>query len=248
MGGSKAPQPQAPSAEERALQTAQTAALTEQNQLIKEQYEQTKLLAPYLYKQAGLVPQYDQAGKITGFTESDDPAYKLTKEVNQSLLERTRDAIAGKLPVDSNVTTGLAQEEKTLRETMAARFGPDWETSTPGIEALGNLAKTRQQVLDSARRGDISTYEALSIGRSGANAATQMGYLGAPQQNAATLAQLFGNNIQGYSQALQPYMQNRQMSLNASIAGAQSAGQAQAGMFSAGGAVVGTAAGVAIAM
>ena len=308
-GGGGTPKP---SSEERQLQAAQTQSLGFQNQMLRQQYADQQLLAPLLYKQAGLTPIYENAaavpgsavkeyiastantdfknmaseymsrhaggaptmeglknfigtvnfnqkdqmladvggfqstsgpqGKIVGFEDAPKTeAQKLRESIELRMLQRSDQALRGELPDDPNLIRGLAREEKTLRDTMSARFGPDWETGSPGIEALGDFMANKEGILYNARRDQLTTSEALGLAREGANQQRFYQGIGTATGNQSNIASLFGQQSQGYTNAIQGMRQER-------MAEGQNKAQGKAAMFGAGGAVVGTAAGVAIAM
>jgi hypothetical protein len=238
-GGGEAPQP---SQEERNLNQAQADALREQNQILKQQYEEQQLLAPVLYKQAGLNPIRDAAGKITGF--SDEPQteeQKLQKDISLQLLRRSQSALKGELPVDPNLNTALTNEEKTLRDTLQQRLGPGWETSSAGIEALSQFGKRKEELLYSARRDELTTSEALQLQRQGSTNQMLFGGVQTAQQGPSTVAALFGQNAQGYGAAAGGMRQDRSLQFQSSASGAANKGALI-------GAGLGTAAAIAIAM
>lgn len=212
MGGGKAPKP---SPQENALKAQQTALLQQQGDLLRESVRRQDLLAPILFKQAGLTPQYDEAGQITGFTEGPetpeqaaakreaaflekqarlqdllfphqlrslglqatydsqgnplsiseaplDEAGQLRKDAEIAFLRRQGAALRGELPVDPALINDLNDQDALLRETLQRRIGGDYETSTPGIEALSKFGKRREEILTSARRGDLVQAGALA--------------------------------------------------------------------------------------
>ena len=168
--GGSAPVMPGPSDEERELQRVQTDILKENQSIVREQTRQQELLAPFIYKSAGITPRFDSSGKIVGFDETPqaaDPNKALEQQIQTQLLNRSLAALRGELPVDAGLMRELGESDKRLADVFAARLGPGWETSTPGIEALTGQSLNRSQVLDAARRGDITLGESLSLARSG---------------------------------------------------------------------------------
>lgn len=221
-GGQQAPAPQ-PSSEERALQAQQTEALKQQNAILQKQYQEQRLIAPYLYKQAGLTPITDDAGNITGFTQQAEPAEdEITKNQKQiTLLDQQRSlaALRGELPVDPALTRSLDEQEKTLHNTLRGQLGTDYLTSSAGIEALDRFTQSKNNLLDASRRGDLSLAQALGIQSQQASEQTQaqlMGRLSGAVQSPLTTAQAFGQNAQGFGGAAGIY--GNQSALAAQVA------------------------------
>ena len=89
MSGGKSPKYPAPTAEELALQRTQNELLQTQMEMIRSGQLEQNMVAPYLYKQMGLIPSYDASGKLTGFTN--DPEFEkqqtLTREFQRQQME-----------------------------------------------------------------------------------------------------------------------------------------------------------------
>ncbi len=78
MGGPDYP---SPGPEERRLQTEQAELLRQQRDLLQEQLRQQQLLAPILFEESGLLPQYNESGQITGFQKGPPtPEQRLAKQ------------------------------------------------------------------------------------------------------------------------------------------------------------------------
>ena len=73
MGGDSPKYP-GPTAEETTLQRDQTELLKLQQEILRRGVAEQQAISPYLYRQLGLTPQYDAAGRLTGFTE--DPQFQ----------------------------------------------------------------------------------------------------------------------------------------------------------------------------
>src|SRR5262249_62266018 len=56
----------------------------------------------------------------------------------------------GNLDVDPAMVQQLGQQEQLFREQMRRQLGPDWETSSPGIEASNRFQQMKQTTLGSA--------------------------------------------------------------------------------------------------
>src|SRR3990172_2008136 len=110
----------------------------------------------------------NQAGFIAWDPKADELA-PLRSQIEKGFLERTQAALAGQLPVNPALLSDLAENERTLRETLRRQLGPGFETSSPGIESLGEFGQRRSELLESARRGDLTLAEQLGISRQQAN-------------------------------------------------------------------------------
>lgn len=243
MGGADVPEP---TPEENAAKAAQADNLTQQTQMLKhqqgmldEQYSQQRLLAPYLYKQAGLTPVMDDKGNITSFTATADPEQdQITanqKKITLGGQKRTLDALAGNLPVDAGTERNLGDSEQALRNRLQAQLGTDYETSSAGIQALAENTKRSTEIRDAARRGDLTLGEQLvqsSQGTSDAAAAAQTARITNPNQFGLQFANAYGSNAAGYGNASagygnlsKSYFDQRQ--LQAGVASQNAAGNTQ---------------------
>lgn len=181
-----------PTAAEQELLKAQTSALNQQRDILQQNLKQQQLLQPFLFEQAGVTPITGPGGEITGFQRAPtdpnvsrlqeletrfleqalgegDELQPLREQIERGLLERSAAALEGRLPVDPALMETLEQEESTLRDRLRRQLGPGFETSTPGIEALGNFEERKGRLLDAARRGDLTLAEGLGIARQSAN-------------------------------------------------------------------------------
>lgn len=238
-----------PSEEERALQAEQTQLLREQRDILQEQTRTQSLLAPYLYKDAGITPILNTKDPVTGqlknpdmaegaiidFQQQDDPNKAMESEINTRLLQRSLAALKGELPVDPALLRDLGEQESVLRETLRKNLGTGYETSTPGIETLAEFNKRGSELKDAARRGDLTLAESLSLSRQQASDAKMAnliarisgtsGFQFGGQQGYSQIAQGFGN-ITGQMQA------DRGMQAQAAMVAAQNRAQSQSGLFS----------------
>lgn len=118
------------------------------------------------------------------------------------ILDRQMRALQGRLPIDAGLLRDLKKQETGTRERLFQQLGPDYETSTPGIEVLGEFKRLRQGALDLARRGDISQMSALAQYGQPRFEPTPLGSslaLDAPFAEAyGGLAGRFGSAVQGY--------------------------------------------------
>jgi hypothetical protein len=163
MDGGDAPTVPGPSAAETALQQSQKEMLDLQRTMIEKSAKEQELLAPILYKSLGIEPQYDQAGKLTGYKEGASAERK--RGIESMFLDRSEAALKGELPVNPALTRDLGEQEGQLKERLFRQLGPGWETSTPGIEAFANFEKRKNELLDASRRGDLTLAEGLGLAR-----------------------------------------------------------------------------------
>lgn len=209
-----------PSEAEQELIEAQKKLLELQTGILSEQKELLKTFMPFIAEQSGYTIKYDNAGKIIGLEESQDPDAVKRRELESGLLEQSLKALRGELPVSPSLERALSRQEEQLRERLSSQFGTGYETSSPGIESLQEFQTSSEGLREDVRRGMLTQSEQLSQAR-GAEGIGRMGNvtntaLGAP----LNIAQLFGGVAQGYATAQQPYTQSRL--LQQQIAGQQS--------------------------
>jgi len=215
-----------PTAEERALQTQQTRLLEQQASAFTEQQRIQNLLSPFIFESSGVKPIFDpnDPSRIIAFEPQADELAPLRSQIEKGFLERTQAALAGQLPVNPALLSDLAENERTLRETLRRQLGPGFETSSPGIESLGEFGQRRSELLESARRGDLSLAEQLGISRQQANDLQLQNLLrnitGA-SQFPFQAASGFGQAAAGFNAPLQLGFNQRALQAQANIAGAQ---------------------------
>lgn len=223
MGGD-APQVPGPSAAEQALQAQQTKTLALQQSIIEKQMKEQELLAPILYKSMGIQPQYDDKGNITGFAEAPDPLKDQRKAIEAKFYERTQNALEGKLNVDPGLLQSLDEQEARVREQLRKQLGPGYETSSPGIEALSKFNLNRENILEGARRGDLTMAEQLGLAQNASNLGQQgqtfgqaMGLTGAPLASSSALQGV----ASGYGNAANALASDRYAQYQGQLAGYQ---------------------------
>jgi hypothetical protein len=237
------------------LESVQADLLRQQKDILSQQYSDQKLLAPYLYKQLGITPQYDAQGNITGYqdTPADATSQQITdlqKSITLQNLQQEQQALQGNAPVDPSVQRQLDQSEQSLRSGLQANLGPGYETSTPGVRALLDFNQRKNEILYSTKRGQMTLSDALAQsaqagyqGNEGAQLARTMGVFSLPSQ----ISGQFGQLAAGYGAAQQPFEQQSQFGLQAGMATAQARAAAQAGQGALFGAGIGGTAMVAAA-
>ena len=191
-----------------------------------------------------------------GLSPSEQREYSLYKQ----LQERQDLAYKGELPVSPALEEQLKAQEAELAVTLSQRLGPNWMESTPGIQAMSQLRQKSELLREEARRGQLTTGEAMLQGRMGAEqssqaqagGATQL-YAGLNQQRMSQYAAVPGRTsglISQYAGVLQPYQQERMQSydLQTSAAMQSAANKAQlyGGLIGAGGMLGGMLGGAAI--
>lgn len=245
MGGGSVQAPQ-PSMQELQMMSQETNLLKQAQAGITQSNKLNNLLAPYLYQSIGLTPQYDKKGNISGFTQ--DPAYAATQQkqntLTNELLDREQSALEGKLPVDPGLITQLGESENQLKNEMTANLGPGWETSTSGSTAMNQWSQYKSNILDAARRGDLTMAEQLALGmQGGAQSGSQFlmsgasGIAGQP----ANLAQGYTGVAQGYSTPLGIMENTRQLQMNADMFNSQQTNQMWQGLGQGAGTLAGMA-------
>src|SRR5262249_8771530 len=70
--------------------------------------------------------------------------------IQQGLAGEIQGIQGGNLDVDPAMVQQLGQQEQLFREQMRRQLGPDWETSSPGIEASNRFQQMKQTTLGSA--------------------------------------------------------------------------------------------------
>lgn len=85
------------------------------------------------------------------------------QQTDLDFLKRSRAAMAGQLPTDPTLDREYDKREQILRNTMYKQLGPGWETSSAGIEALGNLARDRADAIYNSNTEQIYKSAAAAI-------------------------------------------------------------------------------------
>ena len=237
MGGSvSVPKP---TQEERDLQRQQAETLKLQREILEQQRQQQAILIPFLAEQEGFEAVTDEHGNITSIKKLPDALADMKKEIETKFAERSLKALRGELDVDPALEETLGTQERDLRNRLASQLGPGWETSSPGIEALGNFTRSSEILRAGARNDQLTLAEQLGLAREQERIFAQQTSLdtlqGSANQIPLTLAGAFGQNAQGFGKAQEPFIAQRQMQLNAAIANQQSKSQ----MFGAGLGLVG---------
>lgn len=218
-GGAKVPEP---TPEERQLQQAQANLLNIQTQMITQQQEQNAVLLPFLAQQEGYDVTLNDKGMITGITKRPDPLKDQNDEITGLLNERSLKALRGELPVDPALENELKGQEEQLRERLVAQFGPGYETSSVGIETLGDFFTNSEAMREGARTGQLTLAEQLGLTRQQqdifARQSSQDALRTSSVADPLAFAGAYGQAARGYGQAQMPYIQNRQMAAQVGMA------------------------------
>lgn len=180
--------------------------LEKQMSLLDQQQKLSDLILPSLLKNAGYDITYDESGNIVGLTQSPEQTAlaQSRSDIEKGFLERTKKALAGELDVSPALLKDLGKAETAFNERMRRQLGPGWETSTPGIQAMGEFTSNKQNILESARRGELTASEQMAITRGMAESSRS----GARTTQAATLTNFPAASLPGYAAPMQ-YLTNK---------------------------------------
>lgn len=124
-------------------------------------------------------------------------------DIQKLALERQEAAYKGELPVSPALERELADEERVMREALSQKLGPNYETSTPGIQSLSEMRERHSALREAARRGEIESGSQILLG--------QMGY--ADTKATKKTSDIFGVSgkpmLSGWNAATQPYLTQR---------------------------------------
>jgi len=104
---------------------------------------------------------------------SQNPYNQIRSTTNEGLLA----ALRGEAPVDQTLTNQWNEAEDQLREKLRRQLGPDYETSTAGIQAIANFEREKSESFQAYNRQTILDYSALSIQNEQLNQAMLQGIL-----------------------------------------------------------------------
>ena len=149
----------------------------QQLDVAQSQQSLTNLLLPIALEQIGYQGTFDAEGNLTGISETalspeEQEMETMRTEIERGFLERTRAALAGELPVNPALLSDLADQEEDLRARLRKQLGSGFETSSPGIEALAEFGQRETEILEGARRGDLTLAEQLGLARQQQNQVT----------------------------------------------------------------------------
>jgi hypothetical protein len=241
---SDSPEPPAPTPEELELQRLQAEQLRQQNEALEQARREQNLLQPILLQELGFDVEVDpETGEIIAITERAlTEEEQAQKQIEIELQQRSLAALRGELPVDPALIDDLADRRSTLEAQLAQDFGSlsAARTSTPGIERLREFDEFEAQVLDQARRGDLTLATNLSLQARGANVNESLaganvlglGVGGVPGAQPVSFMEL-ANNLQQERQQNFAFEQQRFQNQRAGTIGAVSGGASIGGTIGA---------------
>jgi len=226
----------APTATELALQQEQLATLQQQRQI-------QDLTLRFLFEESGFDPVFDDEGNLIDLTRRPGTvAEQLQEEVLNLSLERAKNALLGQLEVDPALLKDLDLAEQGLRGQLLRDLGPDFATSTPGIEALGRFGERKDLALSAARRGDLTTANQISLERG----LEQSGGIDQTLQRLFGIGNIGSGTFGATNQLSQLLAQNRDRTLQADIINSQSRASTINAIFGAAGQIAGVAGGIGL--
>lgn len=210
-----------PSPEEQALQKQQL-------ELIQEQRAQNEMLKPYLYQLSG-IKEVD--GRIVAMTEDEQlasmtSAQRLQYDNSKLQAEQYQKALKGELPLSKAVENELTKQRADLESYMSRNLGPNWQQSTPGIQALAEFDKKANALREEQMYGKQTGASAMSIAQQ--DFYNQL--LSRSAQSASSPLGMYQGLMGSYQAALQPYQAQRQMQLQANMANARSGNSMMSGL------------------
>lgn len=102
---------------------------------------------------------------------TEDPLAAIRQDIERQGLERIQQALAGELPIDPGLERELIEGRSALRNRLRQQLGTGFETSTSGIQALAEFDQRALELQASARRGELTIGQQISLARESSNAA-----------------------------------------------------------------------------
>jgi len=139
--------------------------------------------------------------------------------------ERQIKALKGELPVSPALEAEIEKQKAGLIENLSGRLGPNWQTSTAGIQTMNEFEKSAGLLREEARRSEI----AQGAGQTLAGQEAQQGAALAKQTAYGNYANRMLPLTGAATDAMQPYqyyagLQNQAAQYNAQASAAQQAG------------------------
>lgn len=190
--------------------------------MIEQQQEQNKVLLPFLAEQEGFQVTLGEDGTITGITKAPNELEDQNNEIQRLLNEKSLAALRGELPVDPALEGALKDQEQQIRDRLLQQFGPGYDTSSAGIETLGDFFSNAESLRYAARTGELTLAEQLGLTRQQqdifAKGTAQDSLRTASVADPLAFAGAYGQVARGFGQAQVPFIQQRQAQLSAAIA------------------------------
>jgi hypothetical protein len=175
----------------------------------------------------------DTEGNLRRMTENE--YYESLSSVEQGQYdltiqaqERMSKAYAGELDISPALEKQLGQSETELESALSEKLGPDWETTTSGIQAKAQFNESAALIREEVRGGVISGGTGAQLANlqamSGIDAEQRGAYSGFPGQGAGLFA--------GAGQMAGHYQQDRESRYHAMLYNAQAGANRQAGLMS----------------
>ena len=151
----------------RLLQKAMLIKQFQEMQRMENKYAE---LEPFLLEAIGF--RKDEEGNFVKMTDEEryermSDLEKLQYDNAKLLAEREKMALEGKLPISPAMEENLAEQRSQLENTLSQRLGSDWQTTTAGIQAMGEFDRNAELMREEARRGMISEGTQLNLAQSG---------------------------------------------------------------------------------
>jgi hypothetical protein len=230
-GGGSAPAYPEPSEEELEL-------LRLQLEWLKKMGADMEKMRPFLLQSMRL--KEDDEGNLRRMTE--DEYYGSLSEMEQGQYdltiqaqERMAKAYAGELDVSPALEKQLGQSEEELEAAMSAKLGPDWKSTTSGMQAKAQFDESSNLIREEVRSGVISSGTGSQIANlqamTGITQQQQGAYSGFPGQGGGLFA--------GAGQMAGYYGQERANQYGAQMNAWQMQQQRQAGLMSGFGSLIG---------
>lgn len=201
-----------------------------QIEYLEQMGEDTAALRPYLLASMGL--KEDKEGNMTKMT--DEEYYESLSELDQrgydvamAAAERSLKAYAGELDISPALEKSLGQRKEELEVGLSQKLGPDWQSTTAGIQAMAQFTETSNLIREEVRSGIITNEGAMTLASldymSGIGETSMAGFPG----------QQMGGIFGAAGALAGQYGQERQRRWQAGAYGAKLETERQAGLMSA---------------
>lgn len=148
---------------------------------------------------------------------------RMQEDILQAQRKRVLDAYNGKLEIPEFLRQDLEQNALLNEEALSRSLGTDWRRSTSGLQAARMNDLNRAYILSQLQQNEFNQGNTNVI-----NTQNALESLRANNRNYAN--SIINDQLRflpSYFSAMQPYMQNRQMGLQANLANASNNLQAQ---------------------
>jgi len=95
-------------------------------------------------------------------TGSKDDLFRVAFNLENEALAR---ALKGEEPLDATLKTAFDEKERTLRERLRRQLGPDYETTSSGVDALANFDRERGEAFKQYNMEATQLYAKLTSNR-----------------------------------------------------------------------------------